>query len=159
LADTDGTAAQRAIGRLVRAPDQAPSWLAKRLKPAPKADAQLEKSVREWVVKLDDDNFDAREKAIEELAKLGATAAPALQKALDASPSAEASQRITGLLEKMGKPGSHPDELRGVRAIEVLEMINTDAARDLLKGLAEGAPEASLTREATASYRRLAKHP
>jgi dipeptidyl aminopeptidase/acylaminoacyl peptidase len=159
LADSEGTAAQRAIGRLVRAPDQAPSWLAKRLKPAPKADAQLEKSVREWVVKLDDDNFTTREKAGEELAKLGATAGPALRKALDDTPSPEARQRITGLLEKMGKPGSHPDELRGIRAIEALEMINRDAARDLLKGLAEGAPEASLTREAAASCRRLAKRP
>jgi hypothetical protein len=68
-------------------------------------------------------------------------------------------QRLNGLLEKIGKPGSHPDELRGVRAIEALELINTDAARDLLKGLAEGAPEASLTREAAASCRRMAKRP
>ena len=78
LADSDGAAAQRAIGRLVRTPDQAPSWLAKRLKPAPKADAQQEKSVREWVAKLDDDDFATREKAVEELAKFGATRRPRL---------------------------------------------------------------------------------
>jgi dipeptidyl aminopeptidase/acylaminoacyl peptidase len=159
LADSDGAAAQLAIGRLARAPDQAPSWLAKRLKPAPKADAQQEKSVRDWIVKLDDDDFDTREKAAEELAKLGATAGPAMRKTLDETSSAEVRQRLNGLLEKMGKSGSHPEELRGVRAIEALELINTDAARDLLKGLAEGAAEASLTREAAASCRRMAKRP
>jgi dipeptidyl aminopeptidase/acylaminoacyl peptidase len=159
LADSDGTAVQLAIGRLVRAPDQAAPWLAKRLKPAPKADAQQAKTVQEWMKKLDDDDFDTREKAVEELAKLGAAARPALQKALDDSPSAEARQRISGLLEKQNKSGSQPDELRGVRAIEALELIHTDAAKELLKGLEEGAPEASLTREAAASCQRLAKRP
>ncbi len=159
LAGSDGAAAQLAIGGLARAPDQAPSWLAMRLKPAPKADAQQEKSVREWIVRLDDDDFDTRQKAGQALAKLGATAGPGLRKALDETSSAEVRQRVSGLLEKIGKPGSQPDELRGARAIEALELINTDAARELLKGLAEGAPEALLTREAAASCRRMAKRP
>jgi WD40 repeat protein len=159
LAGSDGAVAQSAVARLVRAPDQAAPWLAKRLKPVPKADAQQEKTVREWIVKLDDDDFDTREKAVEELAKLGATAGPALQKALTDTSSAEVRRRISGLLEKVDKSGSHPEELRGVRALEALEMIGTEPARELLKGLAEGAPEALLTREAAASCRRLAKRP
>jgi Tol biopolymer transport system component len=159
LAGSDGAAAQLAIGRLVRAPDQAAPWLAKYLKPAPKADAQQTKAVQDWVAKLDDDDFDTREKAVEELAKFGATAAPALQKALDDNPSAEVRQRIGGLLEKLGKPGNHPEDLRGVRALEALELIATPEAKKLLEGLTEGAPEASLTREAAASCRRLAKRP
>ena len=84
---------------------------------------------------------------------------PALQKALDNNPSAEVRQRISGLLEKRGKSGSHPEDLRGVRALEALELIGTPEAKKLLEGLAEGAPEASLTREAAASCRRLAKRP
>ncbi len=84
-----------------------------RLKPAPKADAQQEKSVREWIVKLDDDDFNTREKAVEELAKQGAAAGPALRKALDETSSAEVRQRLNGLLEKMGKSGSLPEDLCG----------------------------------------------
>ncbi len=116
LAKSDGAAVQRAIGRLVRAPEQATAWLAKRMKPAPKADERQEKIVHEWVAKLDDDDFDTREKAVEELAKFGATAGPALQQALDDTSSAEVRHRISGLLEKMGKPGSRPEEMRGLRA-------------------------------------------
>jgi hypothetical protein len=86
-------------------------------------------------------------------------AGPALQKALDGNPSAEVHQRVSGLLEKLGKPGSHPEDLRGVRALEALELIATPEAKKLLEGLAEGVPEASLTREAAASCRRLAKRP
>ena len=159
LAASDGATAQLAIGRLVRAPDQATPWLAKRLKSAPKADEQQAKSIQAWVKKLDDDDFDTREKAAEQLAKFGATAGPALQKALDDNPSAEVRQRVSGLLEKLGKPGSHPEDLRGVRAMEALELIASPEAKKLLEGLAEGAPEASLTREAAASCRRLAKRP
>lgn len=158
LAGSDGAAAQLAIVRLVQAPDRATPWLAKRLKPA-KVDAQQAKTVQEWVKKLDDEDFDTREKAGEELAKLGARVRPALQQALDDASSAEARQRLSGLLDKLGKPGSEPEELRGRRAMEVLELIATPGAKKLLEGLAEGAPDASLTREAAASFQRLAKRP
>ena len=103
--------------------------------------------------------FRHAQKAVEELAKFGATAGPALRKALNDTSSAEVRQRLSGLLEKIGEPGIHPEELRSVRAVEALELIHTDAAKELLKGLAEGAPGASLTREAAASCRRLAKRP
>ena len=159
LAESNGAAAQLAIGRLVRAPELATSWLRKRLKPEPKADEQQAKSIQEWIKKLDDDDFDTREKAAEQLAKFGAAAGSALQKALDGTSSAEVRQRTSGLLEKLGKPGSHPEELRGLRVVEALELIRTEPAKDLLKELEEGAPEALLTREAAASCRRLAKRP
>ena len=159
LAKSDGAAVQRAIGRLVRAPEQATAWLAKRMKPAPKADERQEKIVHEWVAKLDDDDFDTREKAVEELAKLGATAGPALQQALDDTfigGSASSDQRPSRKNGQARQPSRR--NARPARA-GALELINTDAARELLKGLAEGAPEALLTREAAASCRRLAKRP
>ena len=157
LAAADGAAAQRAMGRLARAPGQTAPWLAERLKPAAKATAQLEKSVREWTSKLDDDDFDTREKAAAELAKLGEAAGPALQKALDDASSAEARKRISDLLKKLGAPGTNPELLRELRAVEVLEGIDTPEARKVLEKLAGGAPGALLTREAAASNRRLAK--
>jgi HEAT repeat protein len=117
------------------------------------------KSVHVWIAKLDDDDFDTREKAVGELAKLGAAARPALQKVLEDSPSAEQRQRINGLLDKLGKSAIPPEDLRGVRAIEALELIHTEPAKELLKRLAEGMPDSALTREAAASCRRLAKRP
>ena len=44
-----------------------------------------------------------------------------------------------------------------LRAIEVLEHIGTAEARQVLKSLANGAPEARRTREAKSSLERLAK--
>jgi hypothetical protein len=40
------------------------------------------------------------------------------------------------------------EELRGLRAVEVLEQIGSRDARQVLKALTAGAPESSLTREA-----------
>ena len=47
------------------------------------------------------------------------------------------------------------DSLRQIRAIKVLEHLNTADARGLLQELGEGAPEARLTREAKAALQRL----
>jgi hypothetical protein len=47
--------------------------------------------------------------------------------------------------------------VRCLRAVAVLEDLGTPAARELLEGLAAGAPEARLTREAKASLRRLGR--
>jgi WD40 repeat protein len=50
-----------------------------------------------------------------------------------------------------------PEEIRGIRAVEVLEHIGNADARQVLEKLAAGAPEAWLTQEAKASLERLAK--
>jgi hypothetical protein len=47
--------------------------------------------------------------------------------------------------------------LRGLRAIEVLERVGTSEAREALKAVATGAPEAQLTGDAKASLERLAR--
>ncbi len=157
LAGADGAAAQRAMGRLVCAPEKAAPWLAERLKPAAKADATQEKRIGELIAKLDDDDFDAREKATTELAKLGEAAGPILRKALEDASSAEARKRLSRLLDKLGKPADAPELLRDLRALEALELIDTAEARKLLQQLAGGAPDALLTQEADSSCRRLAK--
>jgi hypothetical protein len=50
-----------------------------------------------------------------------------------------------------------PEELRGMRVVEVLEHVGTPDARRLLESLAAGAPGARLTQEAKASLDRLSK--
>jgi hypothetical protein len=82
---------------------------------------------------------------------------PALRKALDSKPSAEARRRMESVLEK--PRNLPPGTLQAIRAVEVLENISTPGARRLLESLAEGAPEARLTQEAKASLGRLAKRP
>ncbi len=49
--------------------------------------------------------------------------------------------------------------LRALRAIEMLEHIGTQEARQVLERLAKGASEARLTQEAKASLERLALRP
>lgn len=59
------------------------------------------------------------------------------------------------LLDKLNDDKSR-ERLRLARALEVLEQIGTDAARNLAKSWSEGDGEAWLTREAQQSVGRLA---
>jgi hypothetical protein len=142
------------MSRLVEAPEAAARLLLERLKPATAADA---KRIDQLIAQLDDDDFMAREKATEELAKAGAQAEAALRKAGEDAPSAEVTRRVAELLKKIGGGAASGEGLREARALEVLEGIDTPEARKVLEELARGAPEAALTREAKASLERLAK--
>ena len=61
------------------------------------------------------------------------------------------------LLERLDGPVIGADDLRMLRAIEVLERIGTPEAKELLGRLAKGAPGARLTAEAKGSLARLTK--
>ena len=63
------------------------------------------------------------------------------------------------LAGKIERAATSPDELRALRAVEVLEHVGTPEARQVLEGLTQGAPEARLTQEAKASLERLARRP
>ena len=99
---------------------------------------------------LDSDAFAAREQATRELEKLGELAVPHLRKTLEDRPSLEMRRRIEDILTR--QPAI---DLRLLRAIEILEHIGSDDARQLLRTLAQGAPEARLTQEARAALKRL----
>jgi hypothetical protein len=81
-----------------------------------------------------------------------------LRAALKASPSAEQKKRIGEILDSLNCEPSGT-ALRQLRAVEVLELIGNDAARELLGALAKGESEARLTREAQATLERLARRP
>ncbi len=68
----------------------------------------------------------------------------------------ELRRRAEQLLEQMA---ASAESVRILRALEVLEQIGSLEAKSLLKVLAQGTPEARLTREAKASLERLAKRP
>lgn len=98
-----------------------------------------------------------RERAGEELEKIGAAAEPALRRALEGKPSAEATKRIEALLAKRSTPGVSPERVAATRALEVLELAGTPEARRLIKSLADGAPGTPATTEAREALERLAR--
>src|SRR5262249_38107610 len=91
LAGEDGTKAYRAIGTLAAAPKDALPFLQKRIRPASPVDT---KRIARLIAELDSDDFAVRERATSGLEKLGGQAGPALRKALDGRPSAEARLRL-----------------------------------------------------------------
>jgi hypothetical protein len=102
---------------------------------------------------LDHKLFAERQKASDELEKLGEAVEPALKKALEGKPALEVRQRIDSLLEKL--KGSQAERRREVRAVDVLELVRTPEARQRLIELAKGRNEAGLTRAAAAALERL----
>jgi hypothetical protein len=148
LALGDGRGARSPLA-LAEAGDRAVRFLAGRLRPEAAVDPE---EVRRLLADLDNDEFTTREKATEALQALGERIEPALRKALAAGPPAESRRRLGQILDRLG-----PERLRRGRAVESLELVGTAAARDLLRELAKGAPDARLTREALASLERLAR--
>ncbi len=117
-------------------------------------------AISKLVDDLDSDTFAVRQKANKELEKLGWQARPALEKMLAKPPSAEAQSRAKKLVEQLDGPVTLPDELRMLRAVELLERIALERiaaveARELLGRLATGADKALLTEEAKRSLARL----
>jgi WD40 repeat protein len=154
LACADAARAYRAIGALAGSPGQSVALLQEQLRPAAPPDAAR---VARLIAALDDEQFAVREKAVQELAGLAELVEAPLRKALAAQPSPERRRRIERLLEDLAAPRSAPEVLRSVRAVELLERLNTAPARELLRKLAAGAPAAWLTQEAQATLRRLGK--
>jgi dipeptidyl aminopeptidase/acylaminoacyl peptidase len=138
-------------------PKTAVPFLKVRLKPAAPADPAKLARVPQLVASLDEAGFKERERAAKEIEALGEPAAPALRKALEEATSEESKRRLQQLLSRVELPTTSTELLRSMRAIEALEHAATPEARDLLKTLAAGAPEARLTREAQESLKRMAK--
>jgi hypothetical protein len=150
----DAATAYRSMRTLAHAPDAAVPLLRRRVKPASGATSH---QFARLIGELDDDAFAVRERATEELGRLGHAAEPALSAALAQPVSLEVRRRIDRLLENsggMGLPSQH--EVFLCRAVEVLENCATSDARHMLQDLAAGSPEARLTQEARAALNRLA---
>jgi hypothetical protein len=75
---------------------------------------------------------------------------------LRGNPSLELKLRAQLLMKSFESSPGALERLRIDRALEILECINDDEARGLLKSLAKGAPGMWLTRQAQASLERLA---
>jgi len=152
LAGEDAAKAHRAIWILAgAAPKTIPFFLAN-LKPAQPLDL---KRVKTLIADLESNEFAVRETASKELKKLAYPAEAVLQKTVKSHPSFEVRRRIEAILALPAEVSSQ-EELRALRAIQVLEHIGMPVAEKVLKTLSQGALEARLTQEAKASLDRLA---
>jgi dipeptidyl aminopeptidase/acylaminoacyl peptidase len=154
LAGADARVAYRAIWSLAAAERQTVPWLKERLHPVAPAEPQR---IARLIAALNSDRYVIRKKASQELTHLGESAVPALRKILTKPPSPDARRLAERLLQELEKQDGHPERLRVLRAIEILEHIGTGAARRMLKQLAAGMPEARATQEARQSLKRLDK--
>ncbi len=146
LAGFDEVAPYQAMGRLRSSgADLVAQRLLTSLRPDARADA--------WIVDLDSSRFAIRDKAEKELARLGDAAEGSLRKALAAKPSPEARRRIENLLKNRGGAGG----IRSLRAVELLEHMDTPLARKALETIAQAAADARLASEAKAAGTRMAR--
>jgi WD40 repeat protein len=152
LANADAAKSFTAIKLLASSPTSALALLHKNLKPIEPTDA---KRVAAWIAGLDSEEFSIREEAREELEKQGELAISALRTALAGKPSEEARRHLEELLDKATSPAVSGERLRQLRAVEVLERMNTPEAKKLLEDLARGAPGVSQTQAAQAALQRM----
>jgi WD40 repeat protein len=93
------------------------------------------KRIAQLIEKLDDDDFDEREKASLELSEGGATVRLALQEAMKGKLTLEQKRRIAKLLVKMRDARLSTGEAIRFRVQEVLGKIDSPEARELLEKL------------------------
>ena len=152
LTKAEAGPAFKAQGAFVAAPAEAVKRIAAQVKPVAPVAAEL---VARLIADLDHADFAVRERATRDLGTMGQPIAGPLREAVRKTESPEVRKRAGDLLAKIERAALTPDELRAVRAIEVLEWIGTPEARAALHTLAKGAPDATLTRAAAAALDRL----
>jgi DNA-binding beta-propeller fold protein YncE len=156
LKGADAVKAHEAVWRLAAAPDLALPLLTERL-PKVTPDAP-DARVGRLLADLDGDEFDVREKATQELIRLGPAALPAVRRVLAATKSREVRRRAEEVLGRAGDDGGvNQDEVLLARGVEVLQHINAPEARQLLESWAKG--DSVLAREARLALQTAAKTP
>jgi hypothetical protein len=158
LCGEDAEKAYAAVWSLAESPGQAVALLRKRVPAASPPSARDRELFARLLAGLDEEEFARREKAQDDLARMGRVVEGLVRAELKKGPaSAEVSRRLTQVLDRLAKAEPTAEDLRGLRAVEVLEQAATAEARQALAALARGLPEARLTQEAKAAEARLAK--
>src|SRR5579872_3404436 len=119
LAATDAVRAYWAVCRLASHADVSVPFLRTRVRPVRPLD---DKIVARLVALLDSENFEEREKAQKDLEAFGDPVRIHLMKALEAAPSAEAKRCLEAVLQQLDDEVLSPESVRGVRAVEALEI-------------------------------------
>jgi RNA polymerase sigma factor (sigma-70 family) len=156
LKDASAQRAGLAMGWLMRHPDVGVPFLKQRLLARQYPEAAQQK---QWLADLDSVQFSKREVATKELSKKLASVYPLLKEALAANPSLEKRQRVEALILKVEMEPISEDNLRDLRAMEVLEHIGSKAARQVIGAIAEGNYHPCLAAAARAAGTRLGGTP
>jgi len=146
----------RAIWGLALAAKQTVPFLKDRMKLLVPVDRQR---VQALLDDLSHDQYGRRDKAMEQLEKLGALCEPLLRAAVQKPPSMDARRRMEKLLAKLEEPLPSSDTLQVLHILEALELANTVEARQLLQVLGREDPPTRVTHEAKAICERLARRP
>ncbi len=137
LAGSDPVAAGDAVWRLAAAPDLALPLLKERLPKVAPGDAN--ERVAKLIAELDDDEFETREKATQELIRLGGAATRAVRDALATSKSREVRRRAEEIIAKsVTNSVAWIEEVWVARGVEVVQRIDTAESRRLLETWAAG---------------------
>lgn len=153
LAGDDARAAFTGLRGLLSAPAASAALIGANLQPAPPPDKAL---VAKIIRDLDSPTFAIRQKAQNELTKLGDVVRGHLEQAAAApNASAEVIQRVEAILKRLDADAPSGERLRQWRAVEALERLGTKEARTVLERVAAGAPAAALTMQARDAVERL----
>ncbi len=155
LAGDSAKRAWDAIRELSARPDVAIPLLTEKIKPIVATEKPTKEQVAKWIEQLDAPAFADRESASQSLTMHGKNFEADLRAAIETTASLEVKERLEKIVEKMMKPVL-PNVLE-VRAIELLERIGNADARALLTKIAAGEATHALTKDATASLKRLQK--
>jgi WD domain, G-beta repeat len=153
LAGDDAARAYRSMDSLAAASRQTVPLLQQRLPKSPPAPEQ--QHLARLIADLDSDQFPVRQKATEELEELGVAAVPALLKALDGNPALGVRRRLEQLIES--ESAVTAEELRWLRTIQVLELLDRAESQSLLESLAREGTSTRMRQGAAAALERLAR--
>lgn len=137
--------AQDGVRALIAAPQLALPLIRDRVKPVPVPNM---KRIGLLIADLESSDFRTREAATRALEKLGPLAAPALEKKLEEKLGLETQRRVESILEHADRAVLTTEEMRAIRAVEVLREIGSPEAVGVLKDLAKGADGAVLSIQA-----------
>ncbi|HTU21914.1 MAG TPA: sigma factor-like helix-turn-helix DNA-binding protein, partial [Gemmataceae bacterium] len=154
LASADAAKAYRAMRTLVASSARSVPLLRQRL---PKTASTDVAKITRLLADLDSEQFEVRERASRGLQELGMLAEAAMRRRLRKQPSLEMRRRLEPILEKLETRERTAEELRTLRAVEVLEWIGSSEAQQVLREWSQGPADDWLTHEAKASLGRLQK--
>src|SRR5262249_6366772 len=148
----DAPKVSQALSTLAGDPQGAVALLRRRLQPARGIEpAQL----AELLADLDSPTFAVRTKAFAKLDQSGDTILVFLREHLAKKLPLETARRVKSLVDKHDPANPSADRLRKIRAVELLEHLRRQEARDFLAELAQGNSASPLTRDARGALERL----
>jgi hypothetical protein len=148
------TKAHTVVWTLAQAPERALRVLRKPLLAEAEPDDQ---QIRRWINDLGKQEFAARQAATQQILTHSPLTEPHLRMALKDGPPLEMRRRIAELLKTIETDVPPSRYLRFERAFQILEMLGTPDARELLSELTKGPANSPRTRVARAALSRIQK--